>query len=90
MIKVDKIEEIVLNSVLTQNGLNKEEFDIYSSFHENGIESIDMVETLVDIEDELIIQGYDIELNYYEVDVHEDNFHTLVELVKDKINSVKS
>lgn len=82
---MDKIEEIVLNSILSQNGLNKEEFDIHSSFHENGIESIDMVETLVDIEDELAIQGINVELNYYEVDVHEDNFHTLVELVRGKL-----
>ncbi len=82
---MDTIEEIVLNSILTQNGLNKEEFDIHSPFHESGIESIDMVETLVDIEDELTVQGYDVELNYHEVDVHEDNFHTLVELVRSKL-----
>lgn len=79
------IENIILNSILTQNGLSKDEFDIEVSFHDNGIESIDMVETLIDIEDELTVQGCDVELNYYEVDVHEDNFHTLVELVRNKL-----
>lgn len=82
---MDTIEEVVLNSILSQNGLHKDEFDIEASFSDNGIESIDMVETLVDIEDELNLQGYDVELNYYEVDVHEDNFHTLVELVRGKL-----
>lgn len=82
---MDKIEEVVINSILSQNGLNKDEFDIESSFRENGIESIDMVETLVDIEDELNLQGYDVELNYYEVDVHEDNFYTLMMLIRSKL-----
>lgn len=82
---IHKIKLIVLNSILSQNGLNKDEFDIESCFRDNGIESIDMVETLVDIEDELNLQGYDVELNYYELDVHEDNFHTLVELVRNKL-----
>lgn len=83
--KMENIENIVLNSILTQNGLSKEEFDIESSFRDNGIESIDMVETFIDIEDELTVQGYDVELNYHEVDVHEDNFHTLMELVRSKL-----
>lgn len=82
---MDKIEELVLNSILNQNGLNKEEFDIHSSFHENGIESIDMVETLVDIEDELTAQGLNIELNYYEMNVYEDNFYTLMMLIRSKL-----
>lgn len=80
-----EIKEVILQSILSQNGLNEDEFDIHSSFADNGIESIDMVETLIDIEDQLTIQGYDIELNYYEVDVHEDNFHTLVGLVRSKL-----
>lgn len=82
---MNKVEEVILQSILSQNGLNKEEFDIESSFSDNGIESIDIVETLIDIEDELNLQGYDVELNYHEVDVHEDNFHTLVELVRNKL-----
>lgn len=80
-----EVEEVVLQSILSQNGLNEDEFDIHSSFRDNGIESIDMVETLIDIEDELGIQGHNVELNYYEADVHEDNFHTLVELVRSKL-----
>lgn len=79
------IEDIVINSILNQNGLNKDEFDIESSFCDNGIDYIDMVETLIDIEDELNIQGYGVELDYHGVDVHEDNFHTLVKLVRSKL-----
>lgn len=82
---MDKIEEIVLNSILTQNGLNKEEFDIHSPFHESGVESIDMVETLVDIEDELTTQGLNVELNYHEMNVYEDNFYTLMILIRSKL-----
>lgn len=96
---MDKIEEIVLNSSLSQNGLNKvvfeaiyiatgidkEVFDTNELLVDNGIESIDIVEILLIIEDEL-----DIELDFHEVNVYEDNFHMLVELVKGKINSVKS
>lgn len=82
---MEKIEEIVLSSILSQNGLHKDEFDIEATFQWNGIESIDMVETLIDIEDELTIQGLNVELNYYEVDVGWDNFHTLLELVRSKL-----
>lgn len=82
---MSEIKEVILQSILSQNGLNEDEFDIHNSFADNGIESIDMVEVLIDIEDELGIQGYKVELNYYEVNVHEDNFHTLVELVRSKL-----
>lgn len=82
---MEKIEEVVLNSVLSQNGLHKDEFDIEATFQWNGIESIDMVETLIDIEDQLNLQGFDVELNYYEMNVYEDNFYTLMMLVRSKL-----
>lgn len=80
-----EIENIVLNSILTQNGLNEDEFDIHGSFADNGIVSIDMLETLIDIEDELDIQGYSVELELDEVNVYEDNFYTLLKYVESKL-----
>lgn len=79
------IHDIVLQSILSQNGFNKDEFDIHSSFADNGIESIDMLETLIDIEDELAVQGFSVELDLDEINVYEDNFYTLVQYVGSKL-----
>ena len=77
---MNEVEEVILQSILSQNGLNEDEFDIHSSFADNGIESIDMVETFIDIEDEL-----GIELDFQEINVYEDNFYTLVQYVESKL-----
>ncbi len=78
---MNKIEQIVLQAILEQNGLSEDEYHLESSFAYNGLESIDMVETMIEIEDQL-----QIDLDFHEIDVHEDNFYTLVKYVEGKVN----
>ncbi len=77
---MNKIEQIVLQAILEQNGLSEDEFDLNTSLLENGVESIDMVETLIEIEDQL-----GVELDFHEIDVNEDNFYSLVKYVEEKL-----
>ncbi len=83
---MNKIEQIVLQAILEQNGLSQDEYDLESSFAYNGIESIDMVETLIEIEDVLRIEGIgEVELYSHDIDVHKDNFYSLVKYVEGKL-----
>ncbi len=83
---MNKIEQIVLQAILEQNGLSEDGYHLESSFAYNGLESIDMVETMIEIEDVLRIEGIgEVELYSHDIDVHEDNFYTLVELVRSKL-----
>jgi len=77
---MNKIEQIVLQAILEENGLSEDEYNPNESFTSNGLESIDMVETLSEIEDQL-----GVELDFHEIDVHEDNFHSLVKYVEGKL-----
>ncbi len=76
-----KIEKVVLDAILEVNGLYEDEFDKEESLRSNGIESVDLIETLIEIEDQL-----EIELDFQDVDVNEDNFYSLVQYVEGKVN----
>lgn len=83
---MNKIEQIVLQAILEQNGLSEDEYDLESSFAYNGFESIDMVETFIEIEDVLRIEGIaEVELYSHDIDVNEDNFYSLVKYVEGKL-----
>ena len=82
-----KIEKVVLYAILEVNGLHEDEFNKEDSLRSNGVESVDLIETLIEIEDHLHITGFgDIELDYIAVDVNEDNFYSLVKYVEGKVN----
>jgi len=75
-----EIEEVVLDAILEVNGLCEDEFNKNDSLQSNGVESVDLIETLIEIEDQL-----EIELDFQEVDVNEDNFYSLVKYVEGKM-----
>ncbi len=77
---MNKIEQIVLQAILEQNGLSEDGYHLESSFAYNGLESIDMVETMIEIEDQL-----SVDLDFHEIDVNEDNFYSLVKYVEGKL-----
>ncbi len=83
---MNKIEQVVLQAILEQNGLSEDEYDLLDSFAYQGIESLDMVETMIEIEDALRIEGIgEVELYSHDIDVHEDNFYSLVKYVEGKL-----
>lgn len=83
---MNKVEQIVLQAILEQNGLSEDEYHLESCFAYNGLESIDMVETMIEIEDVLLIEGIgQVDLYSHDIDVHEDNFYSLVKYVEGKL-----
>ncbi len=83
---MNKIEQIVLQAILEQNGLSEDEYNLSYSFADQGIESLDMVETMIEIEDALRIEGIgEVELYSHDIDVHEDSFYALVKYVEGKL-----
>lgn len=83
---MNKIEQIVLQAILEQNGLSEDEYDVLDSFAHQAISSLGMLETLIEIEDCLKSEGFGcVELDIGDVDVHEDNFYSLVKYVEGKL-----
>lgn len=76
-----KIEKVVLDAILEVNGLYEDEFNKEESLRSNGVESVDLIETLIEIEEALNVQ-----LDFQDVDVNEDNFYSLVKYVEGKVN----
>lgn len=79
-----KIEKVVMDAILEVNGLYEDEFNKEDSLRSNGVESVDLMETLIEIEDHINITGLgSVELDYIDIDVNEDNFYSLVKYVED-------
>lgn len=75
-----KIEKVVMDAILEVNGLYEDKFNKEESLRSNGVESVDLMETLIEIEEVL-----EIELDFQDVDVNEDDFYSLVKYVDGKM-----
>lgn len=77
---MNKIEKVVLDAILEVNGLYEDKFNKEDPLRSNGVESVDLIETLIEIEEALNVQ-----LDFQDVDVNEDNFYSLVKYVEGKV-----